>query len=66
MLTVRTREPIGSSKKHESQVLASQLKCPNCGREPAVVFPLIREFDHSVKDAPRVCLKCCPEPSGRR
>jgi hypothetical protein len=66
MLTARTRERNGSSKKHESPALASQLRCPNCGRGPAVVFPLIRQYDESVKDAPRVCLTCCSEASGRR
>jgi hypothetical protein len=66
MLTVRRRELNGSSKKLESPALASQLRCPNCGRSPAIVFPLIRQYDQSVKDAPRVCLKCCPKPSGRR
>jgi hypothetical protein len=66
MLTARPHELNGSAKKHEFPALASLLRCPNCGLEPAVVFPLIREYDRSVKDAPRVCLKCCPEPSGRR
>ena len=62
-----SREPDGSTKElhPKSPALLSLLKCPNCGREPAVVFPLIRQYDQSVKDAPRVCLKCCSEASGR-
>ena len=65
MLTARPHGLNGSAKKTESPALASQLRCPNCGREPAIVFPLIRQYDQSVKDAPRVCLKCCYEASGR-
>jgi hypothetical protein len=66
MLTARPHALNGSAKKHESPALASLLRCPNCGRGPAIVFPLIRQYDQSVKDAPRVCLKCCYEASGRR
>jgi hypothetical protein len=66
MLPARPHEPNGSSKQHESPALASQLRCPNCGLSPAIVFPLIRQYDQSVKDAPRVCLKCFSEASGRQ
>jgi hypothetical protein len=64
MADARPRGPDGPAK--EPAALASLLKCPNCGREPAVVFPLIREYDESVTDAPRVCFGCCAEARGRR
>lgn len=34
--------------------------CPNCGRAPAVVFPALCVG----KDAPLVCLACCPTETG--
>jgi hypothetical protein len=60
------REPDGSKKEPKPKAVFSRLKCPNCGRDPAIVFPLIRQYDQSVKDAPRVCLKCFSEASGRQ
>jgi hypothetical protein len=65
MLNVRPHGLNGSAKKHESPALASRLRCPNCGLEPAVVFPLIRQYDESVKDAPLVCMGCCAEARDR-
>ena len=53
------RGPNGSAKPHDGPALATRLKCPNCGREPAIVFPLIEGYDKPVKDAPLVCLDCC-------
>jgi hypothetical protein len=34
-------------------------RCPRCGREPAIVFPLVRATARPA-DAPLVCLDCCP------
>ena len=34
-------------------------RCPRCGREPAIVFPLVRAAPRPA-DAPLVCLACCP------
>jgi hypothetical protein len=65
MLDPRQREPNGSPKKPESPAVFSRLKCPNCGREPATVFPLIRESDTSVEGAPLVCMDCCLEKRDR-
>jgi hypothetical protein len=60
MADPRSREPNGSSgnPKTPPAVLA-QLKCPSCGREPAIVFPLIRDHHTSVDQAPLVCMDCC-------
>jgi hypothetical protein len=57
----RTREPNSSSKKPESPALVTRRNCPNCGRERAIVFRQIRDYDESVKGAPLVCLDCCTE-----
>jgi len=36
--------------------------CPACGREPAVVFPLLAAGAGPRPDAaPLVCLDCCPK-----
>jgi hypothetical protein len=57
------REPHGSTRERRSPGLTaavfSRLKCPNCGREPAIVFPLIGDDHVSVEGAPLVCLECC-------
>jgi hypothetical protein len=66
MSNARPRGPSGSPKKPESPALSSLPRCPNCGREPAVVFPHLREYDRSVTDAPLVCLECCFEARDRR
>jgi hypothetical protein len=42
-----------------------QLKCPNCGREPAIVFPLIRDHHETVEEAAFVCLDCCLDARDR-
>jgi transcription elongation factor Elf1 len=59
-----SREPIGSTKepRPKSPTALTRFKCPNCGRDPAVVFAHIREYDRSVKDAPLVCLECFQSP----
>jgi transcription elongation factor Elf1 len=56
------REP----KRAEPSVLRRSATCPNCGHEPAVVFPLIRAAPAGelAKSAPLVCLNCCPRPAG--
>jgi ribosomal protein S27E len=59
MLDPRQREPKGSTQEPKSPSAFSRLKCPNCGREPAIVFPLVRDHHESVEDAPLVCLDCC-------
>jgi hypothetical protein len=61
-----TREPNGSTKESKSTTAFSRLKCPNCGREPAIVFPLIRDRHTTVEDAPLVCLECCLQARDRR
>jgi hypothetical protein len=66
MVDTRPHELNGLAKKTESPAVASRVKCPNCGREPAIVFPLIREYYMAVKDTPLVCLECCPAARGRR
>lgn len=38
-------------------------RCPRCGREPAVVFPLVRVAARPA-EAPLVCLACCPTGAG--
>jgi len=40
------------------------LKCPSCGREPAVVFEVVRTGDGRPVEARRVCLECCPKVTG--
>jgi hypothetical protein len=59
MTTTPSREPNGSVVRPEpTPALFALLKCPSCGRDPAIVFPLIR--DHKTVDAaPLVCLGCC-------
>src|SRR5205823_9110065 len=37
----------------------ADLRCPNCGRETAVVFPLL-PAGVKLEDAKIVCLACCP------
>ena len=59
------REPNGSAKEPKSPAVFSRLKCPNCGREPAIVFPLIRDHHQTVEEAPLVCLDCCLETRDR-
>jgi hypothetical protein len=56
----------GSAKGPEAPPGFSRLKCPNCGREPAIVFPLIREYYMAVKDTPLACFACCSAARGRR
>ncbi len=58
-----TSEPDGSTE--EPKPIFAPLKCPNCGRFPAIVFPLIREDHQSVGKAPLVCLDCCLEVCDR-
>jgi hypothetical protein len=58
MADPRSREPNGSSS-HPPAALAANLRCPSCGREPAIVFPLIRDHHTSVAQAPLVCMDCC-------
>jgi hypothetical protein len=40
------------------------LKCPSCGREPAVIFEVVRTGDGRPVEARRVCLECCPKVPG--
>jgi hypothetical protein len=63
----RPREPDGSSNESRPTTppLFIPLKCPNCGREPAIVFPLIRDHHKTVDEAPLVCLECCLEVRDR-
>ena len=39
-------------------------KCPACGREPAIVFQVVRSADGRRPAARPVCLACCPEVTG--
>jgi hypothetical protein len=59
MTTTRSRGPNDSVARPEATpALFAHQKCPSCGRDPAIVFPLIR--DHNTVDAaPLVCLGCC-------
>ena len=41
-------------------VVRVSTRCPSCGRAPAVVFPDLRP-GVAPKDAPLVCLECCPK-----
>lgn len=59
MADPRSREPNGSTATANETPLFALLKCPSCGREPAVVFPLIRGHHTAVEQAPLVCLNCC-------
>jgi hypothetical protein len=67
MAASRKREPDGSSEetKPAAPPLFSHLKCPNCGLEPAIVFPLIQGHHKTVDEAPLVCLACCIEARDR-
>jgi hypothetical protein len=65
MADARTREPTGSAKHPVCPALASRPKCPNCGRERAIVFRQLREHEASVAGAPLVCLDCCAVPCDR-
>jgi len=51
--------------KHPKSPLFAHLKCPNCRREPVIVFPLIRDHHMAVDDAPLVCMKCCMDARDR-
>ena len=68
MASARPGEPNGSSTKPATPApaLFSRLKCPNCGQEPAIVFPLIRDHHKTVEEAPLVCLVCCLTARDRR
>jgi hypothetical protein len=59
------RNPNGSTQEPKSPPAFSRLKCPNCGREPAIVFPLVRDRQESAEDAPLVCLDCCRDRRDR-
>jgi hypothetical protein len=63
MAESRKRGPDGSSKQIQpaAPALFSHLKCPNCGLEPAIVFPLIRDHHKTLEEAPLVCMACCLE-----
>jgi hypothetical protein len=62
MSDTRSREPTGSADQPEPQALASQRKCPNCGREPAVVFTMVQTSEGKPLPHPhKVCLACCPK-----
>ena len=62
-----SREPHGptTEPRPKSPPVFSRLKCPNCGREPAIVFPLVRDHHETVEEAPLVCLECCLESRDR-
>jgi hypothetical protein len=59
MTDTRSGDPNGSVvDPRPTPALFALLKCPSCGRDPAIVFPLFR--DHTTVDAaPLVCLSCC-------
>jgi len=65
MADAHSREPNGSQKEAKPPAVFSRLKCPDCGREPAIVFPLIRDHHEAVGEAPLVCLDCCLEKRDR-
>ena len=61
----RVREPNGSANDPQPPPAFSRLKCPNCGREAAIVFPLVRGHHKAVGEVPLVCLNCCQEVRDR-
>jgi len=62
----RSREPNGSSTTPKSPPVFAYLRCPNCGRKPAIVFPLIRDGHTAVRQAPLVCMDCCLTARGAK
>jgi hypothetical protein len=63
-----TRRPSRSATepKPPAAVMSFPSKCPNCGREPATVFPMVRARHERVEDAPLVCLECCAAVRGEQ
>jgi hypothetical protein len=55
----RLPEPNGFAKESKLGAVSDRLRCPNCGREPAIVFPLVRDRHQALGEAPLVCMKCC-------
>ena len=61
MVTRRLPGPIGPAPKPAFPAPFIRLRCPSCGRETAVVFPLLRDCARSPQAARLVCLDCCPD-----
>jgi len=55
-----TRPPKKIHVEKEESALRTDKTCPNCGRESAVVFPLIQDAVEP-SEAKIVCLNCCPK-----
>jgi hypothetical protein len=54
--------PAASGGRPDSPVLKTQRRCPNCGREPAVVFQAVHTPPADGRSvSPLVCLECCPK-----
>jgi hypothetical protein len=59
MANVRVPNRSSNEPRFAAPALSSRVKCPNCGRAPASVFPLMLDRHTSEKDAPLVCVACC-------
>jgi len=54
-----------NAKLSPDQALVVSLRCPNCGRADAIVFPQFSSGDGPRPDrSTLVCLACCPRASG--
>ena len=51
--------PVPPNPTAPAPAVQATARCPRCGREPAIVFPLVRAAVRPA-DAPLVCLACCP------
>ncbi len=66
MATTRTLPDGPPAKPNPAEPpVFTQSKCPNCGHEPAVVFPLVVDGQAAAERTRLVCLECCPEARDR-
>jgi hypothetical protein len=59
-----TQQPGTRPDREHKPAVTISLKCPRCGREPAVVFKVVQTGDGKPVEARRVCLECCPKVPG--
>jgi hypothetical protein len=52
------------NRKVTPPVFLATARCPACGREPAIVFQVVRSADGRPPQPRPVCLACCPKAAG--
>jgi hypothetical protein len=52
------------NSKATAPVFLATPRCPACGREPAIVFQVVRSADERPPAPRPVCLACCPKAAG--